>query len=122
MTLELEFVTGIFQWSFGPHIKVGGGNEEVTFEGTATQLGGNTMGDIEVWKRVRWYLYFRPGAEFAVEVAEPTPPKGPRDPGDSGSVSVTLPMGLLPAFLSRIGPNRDQHVDVTITPHGAQFI
>jgi hypothetical protein len=122
MTLELEFVTGIFEWSVGPHIQVGAvTDDQVSFGGTATHLYGNTLGDHEVWKSASWWLEFRPGAEFAVEVTAPTPPKGPRDRGDSGSVSVTLSLGLLPAFLSRLGPNRDQPVSMEITPGRALF-
>jgi hypothetical protein len=123
MPLELEFVSATLKWSTGPYIVSERGNDNVSFGGEVTRLVGNTLGDHEVWQKASWWLEFRPGAEFAVEVRAPTPPKGPRDdPGDSGSVSVTLPMGLLPAFFDLLGPNGDRPVHMEITPRKAEFM
>jgi hypothetical protein len=122
MPLELEYVRGTLELSVGPLIESTiGGNDNVSFAGHLTQLVGNTRGDQDFYQNANWWLEFRPGAEFAVEVSAPTPPKGPRDPGDSGSVRVTLSMGLLPAFCAIVGPNRDRPVHVEITPREANF-
>jgi hypothetical protein len=121
MTLELEFVRATVKWSVGPHILAERGNDNVWFGGAVTQLGGNTLGDHEVWQNASWWLEFRPGAEFAVEVTAPTPSQGPRDAGSPGSVRVTLSLGLLPAFFSLLGPNRDRPVDIEIDPRQVSF-